>query len=77
MSSLAAFFTVCAVLAAGLPVCLWQIHRAWKAEQAANQPAPDPRWGTNTAEQDLCELLWDLDPYEAATTDHTTEGDQS
>jgi hypothetical protein len=24
----------------------------------------DPRWGTNTATQDACELIWDLPEYD-------------
>lgn len=56
MSSLTAFFTVCAVLAVGLPFCLWQIHRAWRAEQAANC---DPY----EVCPDSLRLLNDLDEY--------------
>jgi hypothetical protein len=36
VSSLAAFFTACAVITVVTPVLLWQIHRAWRAEQAKN-----------------------------------------
>lgn len=76
MSSLSAFFAVCLLIVLVAPVLFWQIHRAWKAEQAKNETAPDPRWGTDTSLQDACELLWDLDDYEA--DNHTTNpsGDQ-
>lgn len=78
MSALSAFFTVCGVLVVGTPYCLWQIHRAWKAEQAANcdpyDICPDEQPGTDTAVQDALELLWAMPAY-GTTTDHTTEGD--
>lgn len=74
MSSLEAFTVVCAVLLVGTPVCLWQIHRAWKAEQAKTadpyEAGPDAQPGASLADHDLCELLWDMPAY--GTGDHTT-----
>jgi hypothetical protein len=82
MSSLEAFVIVCAVLLVGTPVCLWQIHRAWKAELAKNtdpyEVGPDEQPGADTAVQDALELLWDMPAY--GTDDHTTTnptGDQT
>lgn len=79
MSSLEAFFIVCAVLLVGTPVCLWQIHRAWRAEQAKTADpydvGIDEQPGTDTAVLDALELLWAMPAY-GETTDHTTtEGD--
>lgn len=69
MSALSAFFIVCAVLFTGTPVLLWQIHRAWRAEQAKNcDPYEEP--GTSAAVLDELELLWSLPAY--GTDDHTT-----
>jgi hypothetical protein len=80
VSSLEAFFIVCAVLLVGTPVCLWQIHQAWKAEQAkyGADPTPDPRWGTDVALHDECALILSMPAY--GTGDHTTTnptGDQT
>lgn len=62
MSTLAAFFTVCLLVVLVTPVLLWQIHRAWKAEQAELRAGftPDPRWGTDTALHDQCALILSL-----------------
>lgn len=63
MSSLKAFFAVCAVLLVGTPALLWQIHRAWKAEQAQNA---DPYDVGPDALRLLEELDTHLDNYVAA-----------
>lgn len=63
VNSLEMFFIVCAVLAAGLPVCLWQIHRAWRAEQAKNS---DPYEVGPDALRLLAELDAHLNEYVAA-----------
>lgn len=66
MSSLEAFFTVCAVLAVGTPVCLWQIHCAWRAEQAKTA---DPYEVGPDALRLLNDLDTHLDEYVAADTE--------
>lgn len=87
MSSLEAFTVVCAVLLVGTPVCLWQIHRAWKAEQAKNTDpyeadmdalGPDRERGVNEALRQACADILSLPAY--GTGDHTTTnptGDQT
>lgn len=81
MSSLTAFFIVCAVLFTCTPVLLWQIHRAWRAEQAKNcdpyEVGAGERADMSLADRDLCERLWRLPAY--GTDGHTTTnptGDQ-
>jgi hypothetical protein len=86
VSSLEAFFIVCAVLLVGTPVCLWQIHQAWKAEQAKNtdpyetdMDAIGPDWerGANEALRQACADILARPLY--GTGDHTTTnptGDQ-
>lgn len=66
MSSLEAFAIVCAVLLVGTPVCLWQIHRAWRAEQAKNC---DPYDVGPDALRLLADLDTHLDEYVAADTE--------
>lgn len=66
MSSLEAFAIVCAVLLVGTPVCLWQIHRAWRAEQAKNA---DPYDVGPDALRLLQDLDTHLDEYVAADTE--------
>lgn len=66
MSSLEAFAIVCAVLLVGTPTLLWQIHRAWKAEQAKTA---DPYDVGPDALQLLGELDAHLDEYVAADTE--------
>lgn len=83
MSSLTAFFIVCAVLFTGTPVLLWQIHRAWRAEQAKNcdpyDVGPDdPRLpaGINRLLDDYAALDPDLRQVFGPTAPHhTTEGE--
>lgn len=84
VSYLNALFTVCGVLAVGLPICLWQIHRAWKAEAG-----PDDLWLPQDLDEHLDEYvaadpdLWEVFgvggswgvPDPDHTTDHTTEGE--
>jgi CHASE3 domain sensor protein len=66
MSSLEAFVIVCVVLLVGTPVCLWQIHRAWRAEQAKND---DPYEVGPDALRLLQDLDTHLDEYVAADTE--------
>lgn len=82
MSYLTAFFIACAVITVVTPLLLWQIHRAWRAEQAKNS---DPYDVGPDALHLLGELDTHLDEYAAAdpelraafgpTTNHPT-GDQ-
>lgn len=70
MSTLSAVLTVAAVLAVSLPAAYWQIRRARAEESARDRiireslERPDPRWGTDVAVQDACELIWDMDAYD-------------
>lgn len=66
MSYLAAFFIVCAVIVLVAPVLFWQIHRAWKAEQAKNC---DPYDVGPDALRLLEDLDTHLDEYVAADTE--------
>lgn len=89
MSDLTAFFIVCGVIVTVTPVLLWQIHQAWKAEQAKNtdpyeadaaEPigADDPRLpaGINRLLDDYAALDPDLRHVFGPTAPHhTTEGE--
>lgn len=66
MSSLAAFITVCLLIVLVTPALLWQIHRAWKAEQAKHQ---DPYDVGPDALRLLQDLDTHLDEYVAADTE--------
>jgi hypothetical protein len=79
VSSLEAFAIVCAVLLIGTPTLLWQIHRAWRAEQAKNtapyeadMDALGPDWerGVNEALRKQCADILARPLY--GTGDHTT-----
>lgn len=87
MSDLNRFFIVCGLIGTVTPFLLWQIHRAWRAEQAKNcdpyeADAAEPMgadWerGVNEALRKQCADILALPAY--GTGDHTTthhEGDQ-
>lgn len=80
MSYLTAFFITCGVITVVTPALLWQIHRAWRAEQAKNcdpydvgpdtaPPVRETEPGVNLADLDECELIYSLPPY-SASRDH-------
>ena len=70
MSTLSAVLTVAAVLAVSLPAAYWQIRRARAEESTRDRiireslERPDPRWGTDVAVQDACELIWSMPEFD-------------